>query len=81
MPDNASDTNTQDTYIRSRQSTRNSDQFGSIEDVMNQYLANERGDSLAFNEDNFIRSGRRGRRTARDNEDELMIAGGLGTET
>lgn len=54
MPNNTSDTNTQDTYIRSRQSTYNSDQFRSIEDIINQYLANERGDSLAFNEDDFI---------------------------
>lgn len=39
------------------------------------------GDSLEFNKNDFIRSGRRGRRTARDNEDELIMAGGLGKET
>lgn len=37
-------------------------------------------DSIEFNENDFIRLGRRGRRPTRDDKDELIIAGGLGTD-
>lgn len=47
---------------------------------MNQYLANKRGNTLEFDDNDFIRLGRRSY-AARDNEDELIIAGGLGKET
>lgn len=85
LPDNTSDHNTQDTYLRSRQSTPDSQQYGSIDELMNQYLdedcaAGLGNTGLHFNEDDFIRSGRRRRRAARDDEDQLMMAGGLGAE-
>lgn len=52
-----SDKDTQDTYIRSRRTTLDS-QYSSIDKVINQYLADTFSSSLAFNEDDFIRSGR-----------------------
>lgn len=86
MPKNGSDKDIQDTYIRSRQTIRDS-QYRSINKIMNQYLDEDYaaglgvGDSLGFNKDDFIRLGRRARHTARNDEDELIIAGGLGAET